>query len=211
MDTTNDHNIGVIEQFLSGILSPEEIVHFNERLKTDNEFGQMYRFRIKMTELWNDADEYQHIKDKVKNVIGREKKSKKRFLKPLLTAASIVLIISIYFVINRNFSSDERYVSEINIPEKKATINIYQPETQLRLIEPINEDIYRLNDTITLKWTAGIRDSSNLIVLNQDSIVIDKMISIYDGSFEILPATLPCDNYIWVVKKVEGKGFFTIR
>lgn len=59
METNNQNNIDLIEQFIDGTLSTEEQHKFNVRLETDDEFSNLYRFRLKIREDLQKAKQYE--------------------------------------------------------------------------------------------------------------------------------------------------------
>lgn len=98
MNKLTDKDFNLIENFISGILSPEEEKEFRDRLGKDNSLLEEYNFRINIKKYWNDAETYSTTQDKIKQVISFEKKKRNnRFVWSI--AASVVILFGISVLI----------------------------------------------------------------------------------------------------------------
>ena len=77
----NDNDILLLENYIGGMLSENELKAFETRLKNDSELQNELRQRKKIAELWNAADEYQKTKRQIKNIIEAQQKTNIGFFK----------------------------------------------------------------------------------------------------------------------------------
>lgn len=116
MKSISDNDFNLIEDFISGCLTPEDNNTFKEKLKSDAEFAKEYNYRIKMQEYWNDAVVYETTKTEVTNYFRKKKKNRRIFISMLSSAAVIILFgTSIIFIpqisqhhCNKSLVSSER-------------------------------------------------------------------------------------------------------
>jgi hypothetical protein len=78
MKTKSNNDIVLIEDYLDGKLSKTEIEQFLQRLESDKEFSNLYRFRLKIKGDWQKARQYESVQQEVAGAIRNEKSKKRR-------------------------------------------------------------------------------------------------------------------------------------
>ena len=95
MKTSNDKDFNLIEDFISGKLSPKEEKIFSERLTKEENLAKKYHFRIKISKYWIEEDSYETVKKHVKEILKKELNRGKNIATYLYAAASVVILIGI--------------------------------------------------------------------------------------------------------------------
>jgi hypothetical protein len=211
----NKQYIDLIERYLSGEMLLEEAAQFEEKLRADKELLHLYNFRVKMKKVWNSAEEYESIKNIVSEVAKEENGLRKYSMKFLYVAASIALLIGIYFAIdrrgeryahNKNASDTLLVVPQIKVPENKGNEFVY---TQ-KLISPLDRTI-DINSEIYFKWESGLSDSVNLRIFIKDREIRSEKVLLSDKKFTMPAMSLTAGEYTWSVDGIGGRGIFVIK
>lgn len=65
-------NFDLIEAFFEGVLTKEEENLFERKLRDDPEFAREFRFRKDIVKHLKNANEYQSIRENVKNILNQK-------------------------------------------------------------------------------------------------------------------------------------------
>ncbi len=194
----------MIEDYLDGRMTESDKVLFEKRLKEDKVLAREFEIRNKLASLIKGATEYQHTKDHVNQILNKKKYNKFYSTPIIAIAASIVILVGIFFLIKSNKNHDpELLISEtdttqvlrpeIEKRDPKANIEYYRP---FSLIEPgskveISPDTLRIHKetyySYKLKTEATIQPDSeleNFCFYSFDSISIGKYLYLNDSLIE---------------------------
>jgi len=212
---TND--IDLIESFLEGGLSANEQVEFNNKLKTDKAFNELYQFRVKIDAKWRGAMEFELTGKRIGQIIRKHKKSKQRKVFLYSAAAVLIAIITIPGAILLNqrhksiqFAESETYQLQIDIPESKATLNYYDEE--YKQLKPEHEELFFFGDTILFRWETALDVETAIIIKERGTDMPEWRIPVkshfrkYETDMQ-----LPPGSYIWKLEGFEGEMVFSIR
>ena len=72
---TNEKDILLIEDFLDGKLSGDQLKDFNDKLKSDKHFAVLLETRKKLEPEYRKAVEYEQLKNTVGDIIGQESRT----------------------------------------------------------------------------------------------------------------------------------------
>ena len=216
MSTINDIDSSLIENFISGNLSPEEERKFRERLETDIKFSKAYDFRIRIAKYWSEAELYDTTKRHVKNHLNLEQKRNKKFLTFLYAAASVVILIgfTIIYTQKSKHGPSERILTD----SKKDTFSSFispfsthvQPEKGKQYITTLE---YTNHDTLIIKRTKDFRETE---IIDIRSMVDNSMIGEYVLASGIDSLLIPLQgiqpgNYQWEIAGTSYSGKFLIK
>jgi len=220
-DDKNDHNL--IEDFLDRKLSKQQDIEFQERLKTDKDFEQLYNFRMQIAEDWQKASEYEQARKQAKSLIKSIDKNKYRRLIIYAFAATLALLVIIPGVIffnnrnnnypglakNKEKDTIQSYTPQLKLPEEKTSI--FYHDTVI-LVSPLNDLEIKNNDSIFFKWLPTLDSAETLVIENRidNRIVFDKRIEKGLETFELEPEFLPVGEYYWQLKGLSAKDSFRI-
>jgi hypothetical protein len=218
----NDNNL--IEDFINGKLSSEGVNSFNERIKLDKEFAQLYNFRINIPEDWRKANEYEKAKQQAAVLIKMVKHKKKiRAYYYYAIAASLTLLIvipGIFFLNKPNNNSNniagnegqdsiKSYDLTYKTPENKASI-FYMDTIILK--SPINNLEVKMKDSLFFYWKPPMDSIENLIIESRinNKIVLSKKIKKGLETFTLNPGFLEEGEYYWYIHGLSVKDSFII-
>lgn len=216
----NDKDINLIEEYIEGNLEGEKLLSFENRLKTDESLSKEYKQRLKLANLWVDAEEYQNTKTEISRIIQKEKS--KHFLNnrfyTLSIAASIIILISMYFLLFHENSANQNgnvnqfanvddsvsnkentIVFQYDEPDKLATID--SVPSNIQLLFPIGgEPIYK-SVPIIFKWKSDLKHIDTLYVCNKadKEILLKSKIMLSDTDYTIKYPQLTEGKYLWYI------------
>jgi len=217
METNNQNNIDLIEQFLDGLLSQEEQNNFNVRLETDDEFAELYRFRIKIRE---DLQKAKHYEKAGKLVAGTIKTyvRKKRLNTFYAIAAGLVLLIAIpgiFTIANKHEQNNlaetdstqtEVFEPQIKQPESYANQGQYVPDALIL-------SATQTNDSVIFQWKPALSETAKLVVLKQANgdELINTEISPDTQQKTISTDKLSTGKIIWYIEGFAVRDSFEIK
>ncbi len=213
MSKLTDKDFNLIEDFISGILSPEEEKRFRERLEKDTGLAKEYKFRTKIKKYWNDAETYSTTKDKIKHVIAFEKKKKSNRLVWSI-AASVAILIGIsaliYPQLNIKESSLVDTKSDPVVPRGTPLYIEQQPEKGKLYTLPLT---FTTKDTLLIRRKPDFPDSGTVSLIEQEN---HKEIFRMEYSREIDSILIPLSritpgNYQWTINGTMYSGSFRIQ
>ena len=125
----NISDFELIEAYLDNSLSQKEIDKFNKRINEDNKFARQFELRKQTEKLWKDTAVYSRISKNVKQTMNESKKS--NYYKPyyFAVAATIILFLSFYIVM-QFLGKDifNRGSSQMAAKDSTEQINLLEPQ-----------------------------------------------------------------------------------
>jgi len=220
----SNKDIKLIENYMDNLLEGKELVDFQNRLASDIDFANEYKLRVKIAGLWKDADEHQKIKRQINGIINDEKRSdnfasgKMYYL--LAIAASVILFIGIYLVLQNNNQLPWSQKGQMAITEDTITFRQDIPESfakidyTYKLIAPAKDQHFELNDTITFHWKIfGNLKKIDLIILNRQTkdTVFQNPVFPSDSQLITNANALGSGEFEWYINDTIIHRFFTIN
>lgn len=216
MSTINDTDSSLIENFISGNLSPEEEKKFRERLGTDIKFSKAYDFRIRIAKYWNEAALYDTTKRHVKNHLNLDQKRNKKLLTFFYAAASVVILIgfTVIYTQKSKHGSSERILTDSKKDTSSSFISPFsthvQPEKGTQYIIPLE---YTSHDTLIIKRTINLRGTKKIYIRSMVDNSMKReyvLVSGIDSLLIPLQGIQP-GNYQWVIAGTSYSGKFLIK
>ena len=213
MNKLTDKDFNLIEDFISGILSPKEEKEFRERLEKDNTLLEEYNFRTKIKKYWNDAETYSTTKDEIKQVISFEKRKRNNRLVWSI-AASVVILFGISVLIYPKLNVNEPGFAEMK------TDSVTQNETPLHIEkQPEKGNLYTLPLTFSPKDTLLIIRKSDFPISGSVSIIEqENHKEIFEMDFSqrtdsiLIPLSgIAPGDYQWKINGTSYSGDFRIQ
>lgn len=213
MNKLTDKDFNLIEDFISGILSPEEEKEFRERLEKDNTLLEEYNFRTKIKKYWNDAETYSTTKDEIKQVISFEKKKRNNRLVWSI-AASVVILFGISVLIYPKLNVNEPGFAEMK------TDSVTQKESPLYIEkQPEKGNLYTLPLTFSPKDTLLIIRKPDFPALGTVSLIEqENHMEIFELDFSqrtdsiLIPLSgIAPGDYQWKINGTSYSGDFRIQ
>lgn len=214
MKSISDNNFNLIEDFLSGSLSQEDIKLFKEKLNSDAEFAKEYNFRIKIQEYWNDAAVYEATKIEVTNYF-RNKKKNRRILISILSAAATIIMLgsSIIFIpqLRQQYFNNSSISSAMD-----STTNLLSPllenkpeKGNLYMAPPLYNEI----DTLFINRTDGFpkRGTLYLIRIENNVKVYKKVLEPEQDLISIPLIGIKPGEYKWIIEGTIISGNIIIE
>lgn len=217
METNNQNNIDLIEQFIDGNLSKEEQHNFNVRLETDNEFAELYRFRLKIRGDLQKAKQYEKTGKLVAGTIKTYQR-KKRLNTIYAVAAGLALLIAIpgiFTIVNNNEQNNLTETDSTNIEYFEPQLK--QPESYADQGQYVSDartlTATQTNDSVIFQWKPALSETAKLVVLNQanGSELINIEISPDAQQKTISTDKLPSGIIIWYIEGFAIRDTFEIR
>jgi hypothetical protein len=214
----------LIEDYIDGNLKGAELVNFQERLRTDNEFAKAYNLRLKLASLWREADEYQQTREHVRKIMDAEKKprfiNQKKTYYLLAIAASIVLLLGTYWLMNKQNSgffrnpinqmaeSSDTLLFQMDKPEKLTKITY-----AIQLVSPENKQSFILGDTIVFQWKSPVDTVKTELLIKSisDNKVVFQFADHPTNTVRLASEILGPGEYTWFVRDTTNLRFFTIK
>ncbi len=224
-DQAND--IDLIERFLDGALSEDELDAFHQRLEEDQEFAQLVDLRKALPDHWRKAAEYEKTREEVGNALKltAHKGIYRLNMIVLSIAASIVIVVGISIALifgvgDRWFSEEDQPIvqqndtvltPEIDTPEEKAKIAAYSSDSiqGIRLIYPKEGDSIKKTEAIIFKWEyQGDTTTTFYLILKESGIVHKAEVKPGQQSFTLPTEIVKPGVYSWyLAKDILTRGF----
>jgi len=217
METNNQNNIGLIEQFIDGNLSKEEQRLFNLRLETDREFAALYRFRLKIREDLQKAKQYEKTGKLVAGTIKNIQRKKHRNTIYAIAAGLTLLIAipGIFILTNKqnqnnlaeaDSTSTEIFTPQIKQPESFANQGQYVPDTLI-----LSET--QTNDSVIFEWQPALDKPSKFVIIEQanGNEVFNSNINEYTQRIALSNDKLPSGKIIWYIEGFAARDSFEVQ
>lgn len=216
MKTLKDKDFNLIEDFISGNLSPDEDKKFRERLDTETNLANAYRFRTKIAYYWNEVESYETTNEHVKELLKQERNRKKKYVAYFYAAASIVILIgsSIFFFRQpKEGSSDNRLTLSYKDTSTESFLPLSinkQPEKGTLFVVPPE---YTVLDTIIILRTKDFHDKEKILIrrTTDSTIVKEFILEMYKDILHIPLNELQPGNYYWIIDGSSFSGSFIIK
>ncbi|RLD44813.1 MAG: hypothetical protein DRI89_02685 [Bacteroidetes bacterium] len=217
-------NNQLIEDYIDGLLKGKELADFQKRLETDTEFAKAYNHRIKLANLWQQADDYQKTKAQIRKVMDSESKSRffnyRKTYYILAIAASVILLLGVYWLLSeqngglpwnqKNQMADvaDTITFQMDKPDKLAKLKYV-----IQLISPENKQSFNVGDTIEFLWKSPVDTARiELLIKNRNNNETVFQIADYTKDhFSIASETLTPGEYTWSIQDTTNSRFFTIK
>jgi hypothetical protein len=215
MKKLNENDFNLIENFISGKLTPYELKKFEGKIQTNTDFIKYYQYRIKIEKLWNDAENYQNTKNRIKQIIEFEKKKKKKQV-ILWAAASIAIMFGIAVLFSPQVNSKYFNDGMVNNENDSALNDIprlfshEQPEKGNLYSLPL---VFNTNDTLFILRKENFPKKGEVILTNEENknTVLKKIFSEETDSILIpLQGIIP-GRYRWEISGTDYSGNFILE
>ncbi|MGV8111530.1 MAG: hypothetical protein AB2L17_01360 [Lentimicrobium sp.] len=208
----NQHDYAeLIERFLEGALSDDELVFFKKQLESDPEMAEVYRQRIALQELWVESTRRGMLKKQIGQVIAREKQSVRARRNIWLAAAAVVVlsVIGSLLIFNtRNTKPEEQYAAgqETPLPATEGKQNQMNEYGNIDIVKPAKsvDDFFpdeytplKSNDTIVFRWPSSMETRYLTIYNNKGELVKKVTIRKKVKEYMLLPGVLKPGIYYW--------------
>jgi len=223
METQDNIDIIVIENYLDGLLSEQEKEQFLLRLETDQELKKLYQFRLKIRDDWEKARQYETTREQVKEAVQREKSRQRRNIMYAVAAslALIIVVSGIFNMINpRDESSEmaatetdsaavETYEPQISQPKNYADSGQYKPnEVERSLL--LTLDIKA--DSIIFNWQPLPEKETFLVFVSQENKqeILRKQIQPTSLTISLPRNQIPSGKLIWYIEGFMARDSFEL-
>ena len=213
MDNINDIDFNLIEDFLSGKLTPQEEIKFKERLQTDSTFAKEFHFRTTIEKFWNEAETYQATKNQIKQTILYKRRNKKKLFSILAAASVIVLFgISILF-----YPPKPRIDNKIADSKNDSTVPQKNPLSIKKQVQKGNKYVFQTtfnnNDTIIIPKLSSYPDTGDICLIRiSDEKQILIMNLLWEKDSLLIPLSgLKPGEYKWTISNTSFSGNFSIE
>ena len=203
---TEEKNIELIEDFLDGKLSPEEVKGFNERLEIDPSFKNLFQFRNKIQEAWNEASEFESTKTFIKNLHMKKtaNHTSRKLYWAIAVAAMLILIVPLAIQFNKN--SSQLQIDEV---ESKATVEFL--DQKFKQVYPVQGQIVK-SGNILFTWESALDVKTAIVLTEMESkevYIISPITS--DQKNYLLKDTMPPGKYEWKMEGFKGTKMFVVK
>lgn len=225
-----DKDIQLIEQYIDGSLSCEELTAFNQRLMTDKSFAKAFREREILARLWKDGKEYEDTKKFVGEAI---RKMKQGFFityryQILSVAAAVIVLLGGYILlvqergdnptgVNRSLAVSDTTTVQKNtfrfkVDEPLHLAAIDTVPKNIRLVHPIDGTSYESSESITFMWEADQNLIDTILVRKDTSgaLVSRIIVNLSDSAYTMKYPMLEVGNYTWNLAACDQIGSFSI-
>lgn len=217
METNNQNNIDLIEEFIDGNLSKEDQRNFNVRLKTDQEFASLYRFRLKIREDLQQAKQYEKTGKLVAGIIKNVQRKKRRNTIYAIAAglALLIAIPGIFTIVNKQEQNNlakadstktEIFTPQIKQPESFANQGQYVPDA-------ITLNVSQTNDSVIFQWQPPIQEASKLVIIGQANgkEVFNSEIKANAQRIALSNDKLTSGKLVWYIEGFAARDSFRVR
>lgn len=221
METQNNDNIILIENYLDGKLSEDEEKRFLRQLESDSELAKLYRFRLKIKNDWQKARQYKETRQQVIHAVRKAKSHKKRKVIYAVAAslALLVIVSEVFIIVNQrsfqivstesNSTQMETYQPQLKEPESYANSGRYNPEAET------NELFLSFtveNDSLVFSWHPITSGKSDLVVISQESEneLFRKQIKLSTSKVALPVNQLPAGKMIWFIDGFIARDSFQL-
>lgn len=217
METNNQDNIGLIEQYIDGNLSKEEQHKFNVRLETDDEFAELYWFRLKIREDLQKAKQYEKTQVQVSGAIKKVKNQNRRLVIYAVAAglALLIAIPGIFTVVNKLEQNDLAETDSTNIEFFEPQLK--QPESYADQGQYVSDALTltatQTNDSTIFQWQPALEKASKLVIIEQanGNEVFNSNINANTQRMALSNDKLPSGKIIWYIEGFAARDTFEIR
>lgn len=217
METNNQKNIDLIEQFIDGQLSKEEQHKFNVRLETDDDFANLYRFRLKIREDLLKAKQYEKTRDQVSGTIKRVKKQNRRIVIYTVAAglALLVAIPGIFTLVNRTETNTvaetdstdaQLFEPQTSVPKEVASGGQYIPEL-------LKMEVTQTDDSVIFEWEPATTNPATLVLITQsdEKQILKKDLEAETARTALKKEQLPSGKIVWYIEGFAERDSFEVR
>jgi len=216
MGIIDDNDFNLIEDFISGNLSPEEEKIFRKRIETDEDLAKAYRFRTKISKSWNESQIYETTKKQVKDIINKEQKRSKKSFTLFYAAASVIVLIGISFFYlqkQKQVNSSNRLTktkSDIMVDTVSPLSGKEQPVKSTKYLIPHE---YSNNDTFIIYRQGFFKDTEIILITQLLDKRVYKEYKMGSGSDSLI---IPLKDYQpgsyrWVINGTDSSGQFIVK
>lgn len=218
METQENNDILLIENYLDSKLSEQEKEQFLLRIKSDKELEKFYRFRLKIRDDWEKAHNYDATRQLIRGVVLREKNQQRRTVIYAVAATLGLLIVvsGIITMVNRNETGQlaatktdttaiETYDPQINQPKSYADSGEYvTPELTLALT--INAD------SLVFNWQPQLKAETWLVIvsLEGEKELFRKQIQPESQKISLPRNQIPSEKFIWYIEGFTARDSFEL-
>jgi len=224
METQNNNDILLIEDYLDGKLNKTASKAFEKRLKNDPELAELYSFRLKIRGDWQKARQYEAIKQEVAGAI-RSAKNKKRHTIIYAVAASLAFLIvisGIFTIINRqqkpakiaetktDSSGVHEFEPQIKEPGIYADSGRLEPD---ELMEEISLRFEKQNDSLVFTWQPALENETDLVIFlhETEQEVLRRSLQPESEKVVLHRNELPAGKMVWYLENCSKKDNFEIQ
>jgi hypothetical protein len=222
MKITSENRDEVIEKYLDGYLTAEELKEFEEQLKADRGLSEALNFRKTIGESWKNALKYDRTKYEVRVAIEKTARDKRILVYRFAAAAVITGLIlftgGIFIFQNtpdyfkfakRQGNSDQISGPQFNEQEEKASFGKLD---SLIFVSPMLEKPLTNSDSVIFCWKPGLPSSSYIVIksVKNNEVIFKEKIIQGRHFFYLENNFLPPGEYWWYVEGYKTKGYFKI-
>ena len=224
METQNNKDIILIENYLDGKLSEEEKNCFLQQMESDPEFAKLYRFRLKIRNDWQKAQQYKAARQQVVDTVRKAKYNKRRKVIYAVAASLTLLVIvsGVFTIVNQHQNSSrivsidsdstqvETHEPQLKKPESYANSGRYNPEAEAK--ELFLSFTFE-NDSLVFNWHPITDGESDLVVISQESEneLFRKKIMLSDQVLSINRDKLPPGKLVWYIEGFAGRDSIQLK
>lgn len=213
-----------LEKYLEDGLNADERRVFEEKLAENAELKSEYQNRVYLRKLWLDTREYEDTKANIKSdILQQTTKSKSRQLWVAVSvAASIIILLGIYFL-NNNYQSIEEIESQKQYSKDKNDYQDLQEDQPpsyakkdslpiVKMISPIGLQKINNHSDIVFKWssTSSLIDTLCVYETINESLRLNIPVKLSDSILNMPASTFGNGKYYWKIKTHNEKGEFII-
>ncbi len=220
-----EKDMEMLERYLEDGLNAEEKKVFENQLTNNAELKAEHQKRIYLRKLWIDSLEYQETKATIKSVLAQQTKSSKtrQLWIAVSVAASIIILLGIYFLNSHNHSIKEIERQKQFAKERQDYQNTHEDQppgyaaidslSMVKLIFPIKKQMIKNESEIVFKWSSrsSLLDTLYVYEIRNDSLCLLIPIQLSDSIVKIPASTFENGNYYWKIKSSSEKGEFIIN
>ena len=224
------NDIDLVERFLEGSLSDNELDAFDQRLKTDTTLAGILAQRKLLQASYFEASERHDLKKQIRLAVNDEKRKMSNLKRNAwLIAASFTILAGIgtFFIMQSRQSSDNNLVSQGNNSQEDevvaakqnkiaeyGSVDTFNKQSKINVIDflPVDGTVFNQKDTI-LFFLPVMNEKDVLIIYDNAGSVIKK-VSFQPGNeeYKILPYTLKPGEYAWNhLLDQSKKHYFSIK
>lgn len=220
----NEKDMLLIEDFLEGSVTGEQLSAFNDRLQNDLEFKKAVEFRKKLPELMHEAANYDAVRNEVKDAIASQKRSLPVYNKNwILAAAATVLILIGFVAVLRFMSTSGENQSDImvkNTPTEELMIDepvnygaVRIADPVVELVSPLESKSIEQETDLHFSWNTQDIGWAHLYVQAKgpEDFIMQFDVKLDKKEFIIENHQLKHGNYIWYINDSTSYGRFVVR
>lgn len=224
METKENNDIVLIEDYFDGKLSKIEKEQFMNRLKSDEDFAKLYRFRLKIRNDWQKARQYESVQQEVTGAIRNEKNKKRRTVIYAVAAslAFLVAISGIFSLLNRqpapsqilateeDSTERELFDPQIREPATYTDSGHYNPDAMKK---ELVTGFKIQNDSLIFSWQPALKTTTDLVILSQETgkELFRKPLQPKSEKIVLYRNELPAGKMVWHLDGFAVKDSFELR